>query len=96
MSMRESLSLAVGLSVVANSCSTGETPWIKSIIDKYHETAKNNDAIVRLPCPFLADGHVLIPSRSFPLLGLRAHRPISSPGLLSRPSVKNSTPARGT
>ncbi|OQE27772.1 hypothetical protein PENSTE_c004G08081 [Penicillium steckii] len=25
---------------------TGETPWIKIMIDKYHETAKNNGAIV--------------------------------------------------
>lgn len=27
-------------------CSTGETPWVKSIIEKYHETAKSNGAIV--------------------------------------------------
>ena len=27
---------------------TGETPWIKSLIDKYHETAKSNNAIVCL------------------------------------------------
>ncbi|EYE96500.1 uncharacterized protein EURHEDRAFT_411008 [Aspergillus ruber CBS 135680] len=25
---------------------TGETPWVRSIIDKYHETAKSNGAIV--------------------------------------------------
>ncbi|PLB37020.1 uncharacterized protein BDW47DRAFT_44824 [Aspergillus candidus] len=25
---------------------TGETPWVKSIIGKYHETAKSNDAII--------------------------------------------------
>ncbi|RJE21762.1 saccharopine dehydrogenase [Aspergillus sclerotialis] len=25
---------------------TGETPWIKSIIDKYHDTAKSNGAII--------------------------------------------------
>ncbi|KAJ5488627.1 hypothetical protein N7539_003517 [Penicillium diatomitis] len=25
---------------------TGETPWVKLIIDKYHETAKNNGAII--------------------------------------------------
>ena len=40
---------------MANLCSTGETPWIKSIIEKYHETAKSNGAIVRvmsfLPVP---------------------------------------------
>lgn len=28
---------------------TGETPWVKSIIDKYHETAKANGAII-IPC----------------------------------------------
>ncbi|KGO67721.1 Saccharopine dehydrogenase / Homospermidine synthase [Penicillium italicum] len=28
---------------------TGETPWIKVIIDKYHETAKANGAII-IPC----------------------------------------------
>ncbi|CAI7569200.1 unnamed protein product [Penicillium bialowiezense] len=31
---------------IANSRSTGETPWIKLIIDKYHETAKANGAIM--------------------------------------------------
>lgn len=30
-----------------NTRSTGETPWIKLIIEKYHETAKANGAIVR-------------------------------------------------
>ncbi|KAJ5690686.1 hypothetical protein N7462_005078 [Penicillium macrosclerotiorum] len=25
---------------------TGETPWVKVIVDKYHETAKNNGAII--------------------------------------------------
>ena len=35
------------LMVIANSHSTGETPWIKLIIEKYHETAKANGAIVR-------------------------------------------------
>lgn len=29
--------------------STGETPWVKLIVDKYHETAKANGAIVGLP-----------------------------------------------
>ena len=28
---------------------TGETPWIKTLIDKFHETAKSNNAIVCLP-----------------------------------------------
>lgn len=32
---------------LADRYSTGETPWIKSIIEKYHETAKSNGAIVR-------------------------------------------------
>jgi hypothetical protein len=32
--------------------STGETPWVKSIIDKYHETAKANGAIVRCAANF--------------------------------------------
>lgn len=32
---------------LADRYSTGETPWVKSIIDKYHETAKANGAIVR-------------------------------------------------
>ncbi|KAJ5952812.1 uncharacterized protein N7479_011225 [Penicillium vulpinum] len=28
---------------------TGETPWVKSIIEKYHETAKANNSII-IPC----------------------------------------------
>jgi hypothetical protein len=32
---------------LADRYSTGETPWVKSIIEKYHETAKANGAIVR-------------------------------------------------
>lgn len=27
-------------------CRTGETPWVKLMIEKYHETAKSNGAIV--------------------------------------------------
>ncbi|KAJ6129091.1 hypothetical protein N7512_001871 [Penicillium capsulatum] len=32
---------------------TGETPWVKQIIDKYHETAKNNAAIKAPPADLL-------------------------------------------
>lgn len=35
------------IQTLADRYSSGETPWIKSIIEKYHETAKANGAIVR-------------------------------------------------
>jgi hypothetical protein len=36
----------LGFPTLADRYRTGETPWIKLIIEKYHETAKANGAIV--------------------------------------------------
>lgn len=48
MSMRKSLHWIVDVvRILTYSLSTGETPWIKLIIEKFHETAKANGAIVR-------------------------------------------------
>jgi hypothetical protein len=44
MSMRKFQSGKITAS--ANRCRTGETPWVKQTVDKYHETAKLNGAIV--------------------------------------------------
>lgn len=74
--------------------STGETPWVKSIIDKYHETAKSNGAIVSLPYLLRDCRPRLTSSRSSHPLGLRVHQRIFSPGLLSRPFGRNSTPTQ--
>jgi hypothetical protein len=40
-------SFDLGFLTLADRYRTGETPWIKLIIEKYHETAKANGAIVR-------------------------------------------------
>jgi short subunit dehydrogenase-like uncharacterized protein len=47
MSMRMYMYIQLCISTMSNCHSTGETPWIKLIIEKYHETAKANGAIVR-------------------------------------------------
>lgn len=44
MSMRKFKSGKI--TATANRCRTGETPWVKQTVDKYHKTAKSNGAIV--------------------------------------------------
>lgn len=61
---------------MADLCSTGETPWVRSVIDKYHETAKANGAIVSWK-PHIGGLGVLIYSRLSPLLELKVHLRIS-------------------
>lgn len=46
------------MTTCSKCCRTGETPWVKLMIEKYHETAKSNGAIVSellivMPCMLL-------------------------------------------
>lgn len=45
--MRKNLQNSFAMCYEADVRRTGETPWVKRIIEQYHETAKSNGAIVR-------------------------------------------------
>lgn len=43
------LTLSLPFHCVADSASTGETPWVHKMVTNYHEAARKNNAIVREP-----------------------------------------------